>query len=98
MIEFEYVVEDLSHLGPEVAIDVEEDRGKLLFKVSDKLSLGEAVQALNVAAEKVLEAGHWFQEWKGDIITRISPALQRDQGAFTAIPRQYSIVRRNAAA
>lgn len=97
MIEFEYQVADLTDLGRGVAVDVEEDRGKLLFKVSDQLSLGEAIQALNVAAESVLSGGHWFQEWKGDIITRISPEHQRE-GAFTAVPRQYSIVRRSTAA
>ncbi|MFE6868372.1 hypothetical protein ACFVFS_17620 [Kitasatospora sp. NPDC057692] len=49
-------------------IDIEEDRGSLLLKISRALTPDEIVSALNEASRAVLAGGHWFQEWKGDII------------------------------
>nr|BEK68788.1 hypothetical protein KPHV_60150 [Kitasatospora purpeofusca] len=50
-------------------IDVQEDRGSLLIKISRALTPDEMVSALNEMSRAVLAGGHWFQEWKGDIIS-----------------------------
>lgn len=66
MITVEYLLDDL----PDgVGVDIKEDRGHLSFTVNQNLSLKEAIAGLNNAAASVLAGNHWFQEWKGDIIT-----------------------------
>ncbi|MGW4810493.1 hypothetical protein ACWEPB_02460 [Kitasatospora cineracea] len=49
-------------------LDIVEDRGRLVFRVASWLTLEEAMPVLCTGASGVLAGGHWFQEWKGDII------------------------------
>lgn len=57
-------------LPADCAIDIQEDRGRVLFRVNQNLNPAQVIAALNEGAEAVLSGGHWFQEWKGDIISR----------------------------
>jgi hypothetical protein len=50
-------------------LDIREDRGHIRFRVGSHLTPQQIMDALNNGAEAVLAGGHWFQEWKGDIIT-----------------------------
>ncbi|MFF7991717.1 hypothetical protein ACFZDG_18230 [Kitasatospora xanthocidica] len=70
-----------------VDIDVEEERGSLHIKINHDLSPIEIVSALNKMSEAVLAGGHWFQEWKGDIIS-VDPSEVRGADDPRAIPGQ----------
>lgn len=67
-----------------VDIDVQEDRGSLLIKINNDLTPAEIVGALNKMSQAVLAGGHWFQEWKGDIISIDPP----DGDGATSVPVQ----------
>lgn len=66
MITVEYILTDLPDTDD---IDIEEDRGRVVFKVGRHLTPEQIVSGLNRASEAVLAGGHWFQEWKGDIVS-----------------------------
>lgn len=51
-------------------IDIQEDRGEVRYRINRNLNGTQMIAALNEGAEAVLSGGHWFQEWKGDIISR----------------------------
>ncbi|MBV6697495.1 hypothetical protein KV557_10195 [Kitasatospora aureofaciens] len=70
-----------------VGIDVSEDRGSLLLKISRLLTPEEIVSALNEASKSILAGGHWFQEWKGDIIS-VDPSEVRGADEPRSIPAQ----------
>jgi len=60
---------ELDDLEDDNALDITEDRGQLVFKVRRDLEPEQIMEVLTEGAAKVLAGGHWFQEWKGDIIT-----------------------------
>ncbi|MFE5582494.1 hypothetical protein [Kitasatospora sp. NPDC056531] len=70
-----------------VAVDVQEDRGSLLIKINNTLTPIQMVSALNEASRAILKRGHWFQEWKGDIIS-VDPSEVRGADEPRAIPAQ----------
>jgi hypothetical protein len=57
-------------LSDTCAVDVQEDRGQVKYRINENLTVAQIIAALNEGAEAVLAGGHWFQEWKGDIISR----------------------------
>jgi len=59
-------------------VRVSEDRGRVLIEVGESLSRAQILDALNHAIDSVLAGGRWFQEWHGDIISRLPP-ITRDQ-------------------
>jgi len=65
VITVEYILADL----PDREFDVQEDRGRVTITVARHLRPEEIIAGLNEMARQVLASGHWFQEWKGDIIT-----------------------------
>lgn len=67
MIKVEYVLVD--DLRPGEVLDIQEDRGHVVFRIARWLTAEEMIEVLNEGTRKVLAGGHWFQEWKGDIIT-----------------------------
>jgi hypothetical protein len=62
-------------LPPDSALDIEEDRGTIIYRINPRLTPAQMLQALNTGVEAVLSGGHWFQEWHGDIISRTDPAI-----------------------
>jgi hypothetical protein len=46
-----------------------EDRGRLTFAIGRHLTPPQIVNGLNQRAAELLSRGHWFQEWRGDIVT-----------------------------
>jgi hypothetical protein len=64
VITVEYILEDL----PDDELQIEEDRGRVVFRIGRHLTPEQIVSVLNEAARQILAGGHWFQEWKGDII------------------------------
>lgn len=102
MIAHEYEIADLSDLAKEagryVAVDVQEDRGRIRYRLDHLLTPTQIIQVLNLASEQVLSAGHWMQEWKGDIITR-DTSFQRPYVAseFEAVSQGYVFRRAHAA-
>mgnify|MGYP001607786870 CR=1 FL=1 len=52
------------------AVDIQEDRGMVRFRLNPNLTVEQLIAALNTGSEAVLSGGHWFQEWHGDIISR----------------------------
>lgn len=66
-------------------IDVVEERGSLLLKINRELTPEEMVSALNAASAAILAGGHWFQEWKGDIIS-VDPSEVRGADEPRTIP------------
>ncbi len=71
MIQHTYELAD--DLPDGTAIDIREDRGSVHFRLNANLPPADLVAALNTGADAVLAGGHWFQEWKGDIIGRDTP-------------------------
>jgi hypothetical protein len=80
VITVEYILADL----PDREFDVQEDRGRVTITVARHLRPEEIIAGLNEMARQVLASGHWFQEWKGDIITIDSD----DTGTVLGIPPQ----------
>lgn len=65
MITVEFTLADL----PDgVDLDIEEDRGRVVYRVGRHLTPEQIMGVLNRGAEAVIAGGHWFQEWKGDIV------------------------------
>ncbi len=54
------------------ALDIVEDRGQVVFRIDRRLTPEEIIEVLNEGVAQLLAGGHWFQEWKGDII-RVDP-------------------------
>lgn len=50
-------------------IDIQEDRGLIRYRIGKHLTPEQIAAALTAGSRAVLKGGHWFQEWKGDIIT-----------------------------
>jgi hypothetical protein len=65
-----HVYELADDLPENCAVDVQEDRGEVLYRINGRLTAAQIIAALNAGAEAVLSGGHWFQEWNGDIISR----------------------------
>jgi hypothetical protein len=70
-----------------VDIDVKEDRGSLHIRINKNLSPVEIVSALNETSRAILKGGHWFQEWKGDIIS-VDPSEVRGVDEPRTTPTQ----------
>lgn len=65
MITVEYILEDL----PDgIDLDIKEDRGRVVYRVGRHLTPQQMIRALNEGTGAVIAGGHWFQEWKGDIV------------------------------
>lgn len=50
------------------ALDIVEDRGRVVYRLADWLTPEQLISVLNTGTAGVIAGGHWFQEWKGDII------------------------------
>lgn len=71
MLTVEFEIVDLADKD----IDIEEDRGRVLYRIGSHLTPQQIAEGLTAGARAVLKGGHWFQEWKGDIIS-----MDRDPG------------------
>lgn len=84
MITVEYILEDL----PDgIDLDIKEDRGRVVYRVGRHLTPQQMIRALNEGTGAVIAGGHWFQEWKGDIIT-VDPSEVLGADEPRAIPTQ----------
>jgi hypothetical protein len=84
VLKVQYIIEELPDGR---ALDIEEDRGRVVFRIAPDLTPEQIASVLTEGATRVLAGGHWFQEWKGDIITA-DPA---QGGAAHRIPPQRLI-------
>lgn len=79
MIIHEYELADDLPVGQ--AIDIVEDRGRIVYKIASHLAPEQIISALNEGAAAVLAGGHWFQEWKGDIVAADPHSASRSRAA-----------------
>ncbi|MDH6141105.1 hypothetical protein P3T35_003118 [Kitasatospora sp. GP30] len=82
MIIHEYELADDLPVGQ--AIDIVEDRGRIVYKIASHLAPEQIISALNEGAAAVLAGGHWFQEWKGDIVAADPSQRQPEPGSVPA--------------
>jgi len=76
VITVEYLLVDPSDLPDDADFDVIEDRGQIVIKIGRHLTADQIVSGLNEVSAAILAGGHWFQEWKGDIISvELQPSL-----------------------
>ncbi|MFE4818530.1 hypothetical protein ACFRFU_19285 [Streptomyces sp. NPDC056704] len=54
-------------------VEVRESCGLVKVHVSSSATTEEFVRALNLASERFLAGGQWFQLWHGEIVTMESP-------------------------
>lgn len=90
MITVEYTLEDLPN---DRDFDVQEDRGRVAIKVGRHLSPEQIVSGLNQVSQAILAGGHWFQEWKGDIITMDSRVCDESGKIPPQRPNLYDVNR-----
>jgi hypothetical protein len=60
---------EIADLADDRDLDIEEDRGRVVYRIGSHLTPRQIAEALTAGAQAILRGGHWFQEWKGDIIT-----------------------------
>jgi hypothetical protein len=66
VISVEFVYDDL----PEgQALDIKEERGRIVFRIDRHLPKEQIPEVLNAGSKGVVAGGHWFQEWHGEIVT-----------------------------
>jgi hypothetical protein len=53
--------------------DIEEDRGRIRFRLDRAAPLADVVRQLNIEIDRFLSISHWFQLWKDEIISRGTP-------------------------
>jgi len=62
-------------LGPDVPMEARETRGQIVYHCSPAHFTEEAVINLTLVEQKLLEGGHWFQLWGGEIVSMESPDI-----------------------
>lgn len=90
MLKVEFELADLDHAD----VDIKEDRGHVRFRIGNHLTPQEIIAVLNLGAAAVVAGGHWFQEWKGDIITAAPDPSDRH---LKSLPNQDDVNRPDAA-
>ncbi|MFE1321664.1 hypothetical protein [Kitasatospora phosalacinea] len=89
MIKVEYMLDDLD----DGEFDVKEDRGRLEIRIGRHLTPEQIVIGLNEVSQSILAGGHWFQEWKGDIITMDSHICDETNRIPQQRPNLYDVNR-----
>ena len=67
-------VYEAADLDAGVISDWREDRGLLQIRVARHAKPEEFTQALNGTLADILERAHWYQVWRGEVISIASPA------------------------
>ncbi|NUP53420.1 MAG: hypothetical protein HOW97_39780 [Catenulispora sp.] len=75
MITVEYILDDVP------SVRLKEDRGRITYRAGRTLTVPQIIAGLNARVAELLAKGHWFQEWKGDIVAAPRPAGGRRQVA-----------------
>lgn len=74
MIRFDFSYSD--ELTWQRPVRMEESRGNVSFKLCRAVFLPEGVVGLNSTFQGLLAGGQWFQLWRGEIISMVSPELR----------------------
>lgn len=90
MITVEY---QMANLPDDRDFDVREDRGRIEIKVGNHLTPEQIISGLNQVSQSILAGGHWFQEWKGDIITMDSRICDEPDRIPQQRPNLYDVNR-----
>lgn len=67
------VAYEAADLNAEVISDWHEDRGLLKIRVARHAKPKQFTQALNRTLADILESAHWYQVWRGEVISIASP-------------------------
>ncbi|MFF4644904.1 hypothetical protein [Streptomyces sp. NPDC001389] len=78
---------ELADLGPGQAVDLRETRGTIVVRIDRHAQLEDVIAAMNAVSEEFFAGGHWFQLWKGEIVTVDSPKDPRDGGTIARLHR-----------
>lgn len=70
-----HVAYEAVDLGPERVAAIDEDRGSIQVRVSQRSPLDVVVRCLNTEIERFMAASHWFQLWRDEIISRATPDI-----------------------
>ncbi len=62
-------------LGPDVPMEARETRGQIVYHCSPYHFTEAAVMNLTLVEQKLLDGGHWFQLWNGEIVSMASPEI-----------------------
>lgn len=96
-----HVTYEAVDLGPDRLAEIDEDRGRIQFRVSRSAPLKAVVRQLNVELDRFLLTSDWFQLWKDEIVSRDTPGcslravylLERDEPDGVSIRERRGIVR-----
>jgi hypothetical protein len=67
-------VYEAADLDAGVISDWHEDRGLLKIRVASQATPEEFTRSLNGTLADILERAHWYQMWKGEVISIASPS------------------------
>lgn len=67
------VYEAVDDLMPGQLADIEEDRGRVRFRLNKSKPLADVVRQLNIEVNLFLSAVRWFQLWGDEIVSRNTP-------------------------
>lgn len=65
--------EAVEDLAPGRLAWIDEDRGSLRVELDKNAPLEDVVRQLNIEFEELLAEAHWFQLWRGEIVSRYTP-------------------------
>jgi len=85
LLHVQYKLDD--QLDAETPMVVRESRGDVDVSLSPEVFSPEACAALNATAETFLAGGHWFQLWRGEIVSMESPEDSRQGGTIARLHR-----------
>jgi hypothetical protein len=85
LLDINYVLND--QLDPGEPAVVKESRGAVQVELSPELFSPQACAVLQAIADEFLAGGHWFQLWRGEIISIASPEDARQGGTVARIHR-----------
>jgi hypothetical protein len=92
--------EAVDDLMPGQLAVIEEDRGRIRFRLDKTRPLADVVRKLNIEIDRVLSTAHWFQLWGDEIISRNTPGsplrieylLQREEADGVRLEERKGLV------
>lgn len=85
MLHVTYALDD--QLAADEPMVLKESRGSVEVSLSPEVFSPAACAALNAVGVELLAGGHWFQLWRGEIVSMESPEDPRQGGTVARIRR-----------
>ncbi|MFH8926328.1 hypothetical protein ACH4D4_04665 [Streptomyces pristinaespiralis] len=85
--------EAVDDLAPGQLADVEEDRGRVRFRLDRTSPLADVVRQLNIELDRLLSAARWFQMWGSEFVSRNTPGcpLRVEYVLHPEMPRSIGV-------